>query len=297
MGSQRWADFEDSPQGEVWRELRIDEPILVGNAPSGAADDGTSAGWPSGLPQRLAEGDVLAKAKDEAGCWELQARIREGPTSEGLKFLAALLPHLAELREDHCGNHVIRCLLTCMPASATGPIRDQFLSELATRDVELLEHKYGSRDAKSLLDHFPLGELRPLVDCVLRHAAGLVREEKRKKGEKREENKCGKYVVMHLFEQGDAETRSALVDALLEALEACPESVASEVLMTARTYTSALDWARLRDFVEHIVDALQGECENIQGSASPQNAGEGKTRRRRRRKNGATRGQTAEVGV
>lgn len=119
------------------------------------------------------QGRVWELSQDSQGCREVQEALERASPSRACVLAAELRTHVRAAAQCPHANHVLRKVITTLPAQALNFILDELLSQGACGLAEVCKHRFGCRIVEVLLLHGIPAQIALISECLLSDAPAL----------------------------------------------------------------------------------------------------------------------------
>eukprot|EP00927_Polykrikos_kofoidii_P081491 TRINITY_DN7892_c0_g2_i1.p1 TRINITY_DN7892_c0_g2~~TRINITY_DN7892_c0_g2_i1.p1 ORF type:complete len:519 (+),score=75.54 TRINITY_DN7892_c0_g2_i1:77-1558(+) len=143
------------------------------------------------------------------GCRLVQDAIIASTAPTQCLLLGKLEPHLQELSESPCGNHVLSRLIEYMPSAAIGPVVSWLEGRTpngSSRVSVVVRNRFGCRAIERMIEHCSERQLGVILDEVVADAVPLCR------------HPFGNLVVGHILEHGSHVMKHKILEHLMPVL-------------------------------------------------------------------------------
>jgi len=129
----------------------------------------------------------------------VQKALEESSPEECAALAAELRGHIFEATQCPHANHVLRKIITLLPASSLHFVIVGLMSQGPSGITEIARHRYGCRIIEELLLYCPLEQLSCIVECLFVEASALCM------------HMYGNFVMQRLLEHSSTSMRSRLL--------------------------------------------------------------------------------------
>jgi len=180
----RWAD--ESEDSEQKSEIKLTE--LLDTLDVNSASE--------------LQGRVWALSQDAQGCRDVQDAISSAPLAYACTLAAELRGHVNAAVQCPHANHVLRIVITRMPAPAFNFILEELMNQGPSHITEMAGHRFGCRIIEGLLAHGTPSQVALISACLLQDAIALCN------------HMYANFVMQRMFEHASVLHRSILMQQL-----------------------------------------------------------------------------------